>query len=193
MLLSRLWNELKCMSEEVSERRTAICSKRLVCHRTLFHILQVFYMVYQVVKAFDIINLLASSLTQPAVCFLLFNSCKAATTKIGCDACGGATAERVENPVALAGRGENNTDKQAQRFLRGMLSAGLLPSTYCWHAPHVGHLLSSVKLFHQFVVELVRHLFHFPRPYDELCGVFEATARDVYWRIGLFPSDDVQK
>lgn len=89
MLLSRLWNELECMSEEVSERRTAIFSKRLVCHRTLFHILQVFYMVYQVVIAFDIINLLAPRLTQPAVFFLLFDSCEAATTKIGSDADGG--------------------------------------------------------------------------------------------------------
>ena len=69
--------------------------------------------------------------------------------QVGGNARCGAAAERVKNPVALVGRGKDHPDEQAQGLLGGVLAAGLLPTAYGWHAPHVGHLLAFVQLLHQ--------------------------------------------
>lgn len=38
----------------------------------------------------------------------------------------------------------------------------------------------------------MRNFLTFPRPNDKLGGVCEETARDVGWRIGFLPRDDIQ-
>lgn len=58
--------------------------------------------------------------------------------------------------------------------------------------PDIGHLLTPVYLFHQVVVEIVRFLLALSRPDDELRGVGEVSARYVWRRISLCPSDYVQ-
>ena len=133
-------------------------------------------MAYQVVVTRNILHLLASRLAQQAERLLLVDARKPTTAKVGGNARGGATAKRVENPVARMSGGKDHTHQKAQGFLGGVLAARLFPTADGWHAPHVGHLLAIVEVFHQFVVELMGHLLHLPRPNNKLCGVFEISA-----------------
>lgn len=133
-------------------------------------------MVYKVVIAFNVLHLLAPCLAQLTKRLLLLETGKPSPAQVGGNARCGAAAERVKNPVALVGRGKDHPDEQAQGLLGGVLAAGLLPTAYGWHAPHVGHLLAFVQLLHQVIVELVRRLLRLSCPDHKLGRIGEEAA-----------------
>lgn len=73
-----------------------------------------------------------------------------------------------------------------------MLAAGFFPGGDGGQSPDVGHLLIVVQLLHQLVVEVVGALGRLACPDDELGGVGEVAAGDVWRRVGLGPRDDVE-
>ena len=73
-----------------------------------------------------------------------------------------------------------------------VLSAGLFPLRDCRQAPQVAHLSSSIGLFHQLVVEIMRNFFAFSCPQNKFRRMSEKPARKVRRRIRLCPGDTVQ-
>ena len=133
----------------------------------------------------QVLYLLLPSLSHTAELLLALDAAESASAQIGGNARGAASREGVEYPVIPVRTCQDDTRQQSERFLRWVLAARLLPSSDGRQSPHVGHLFPVVQPFHHVVVELMRHLFGFPRPYHKLRGIGEESARDVHRRIRL--------
>ena len=149
-------------------------------------------MISQVSLYSNAFYLLTSCLCHTTELLFALNAAESAAAQVGGYASCSAATERIEHPVALIRACQYNACQQRERFLRWVLAARLLPSPDGRQSPHVGHLFPVVQPFHHVVVEFMRHLLRFPRPYHKLSGIGEEPARDVHWRIGLLPCDDVE-
>lgn len=119
----------------------------VIRHRAAFQLLQILYMAYQIAVVFDIFHCLAPLFAHSAKFFFLFNSSKSSSAQVGSNSCRGTAAEWVKNPVARGGGSKNHTNKETQGLLRGMLAAGLLPTSDGRQAPNISHLFDIIQLF----------------------------------------------
>ena len=178
------------IKRQPSSRQRFTC--KYVLHLYAAEDSQVGDMISQVSLYSNVFYLLTSCLCHTTELIFALNTTESATAQVGGYASCSATAEWIEHPVALVRACQYDTRQQRERFLRWVLAARLLPSANGRQSPHVGHLLPIVQPFHHVVVKLMRHLLRFPCPYHKLSGIGEEPARDIHWRIGLLPSDDVE-
>ena len=127
------------------ELRRSICF--VIRHRADFQLLQILYMAYQLAVVIDIFHFLAPLFAHSAKFFFLFNSSKSSSAQVGSNSSRRTAAEWVKNPVARGGGSKNHTNKETQRLLRGMLAAGLLPTSDGRQAPNISHLFAIIQLF----------------------------------------------
>lgn len=136
-------------SSSALELKWELC--RSICfvirHRAAFQLFQILYMAYQIAVVFDIFHFLAPLFAHSAKFFFLFNSCKSSSAQVGSNSSRRTAAEWVKNPVARGGGSKNHTNKETQRLLRGMLAAGLLPTSDGRQAPNISHLFAIIQLF----------------------------------------------
>ena len=119
----------------------------VIRHRAAFQLLQILYMAYQIAIAFDIFHCLTPLFAHSAKFFFLFYSSKSSSAQVGSNSSRGTAAEWVKNPVARGGGSKNHTNKETQGLLRGMLAAGLLPTSDGRQAPNISHLFAIIQLF----------------------------------------------
>lgn len=152
-----------------------------------------FYQPIKIVVAnSDILKLHPSCLTHCEETFIYLKSKIASAEEIRGNAGCCTSAKRVKNPCRRLCTGLNQSSQNAQRFLSGMLAARLLPSANSRQMPDIRHLLAPVQFLHQFIIKVMCYLWRFASPDYKLRTVCEVSARNVWWRISLRPSYDIQ-
>ena len=157
-----------------------------------FRFCNVLYLAAILGVCIEVVDFLATPVADFRKLLFLFDAEEAATCEVGGYTRCAASCERVKHPAVLVGGGEDDARQQGERFLCGMLAAGLFPRGDGGQPPYVGHLLVVVQVFHQLVVEMMRMPGRLARPDDELRRIGEVAARDVGRRVCLCPRNDVQ-